>query len=145
MYGPLVEPRAGDRWMQLVGMCVAMMAIANLQYAWTLFTSPLTKQYGVSLAVVQVAFSAFVLAETWLVPFEALLIDRFGPRLVLCAGGLLVGLGWIGSGALAPGVQWVWVWYTIGGLGAGAVYGGCIGVAMKWFPDRRGLAAGLVA
>jgi MFS transporter, OFA family, oxalate/formate antiporter len=139
------RPRDGGRWVQLVAMCVAMMAIANLQYAWTLFTSPLAQQYGVSLAQVQVAFSAFVLAETWLVPFEALLVDRFGPRLVLCAGALLVGVGWIGSGALAPSVQWVWVWYTIGGLGAGAVYGGCIGVAMKWFPDRRGLAAGLVA
>lgn len=135
----------GNRWLQLVAMCVAMMAIANLQYAWTLFTSPLTKQYGVSLAVVQVAFSAFVLAETWLVPFEALLVDRLGPRLVLAGGGLLVGLGWIGSGAFSPSIQWVWVWYTIGGLGAGAVYGGCVGVAMKWFPDRRGLAAGLVA
>jgi OFA family oxalate/formate antiporter-like MFS transporter len=135
----------GRRWLQLVAMCVAMMAIANLQYAWTLFTSPLTKQYGVSLAEVQVAFSTFVLAETWLVPFEAMLIDRFGPRLILGAGGVLVGLGWIGSGAFAPTVQWIWVWYTIGGLGAGAVYGGCIGVAMKWFPDRRGLAAGLVA
>ncbi|HYW25947.1 MAG TPA: oxalate/formate MFS antiporter [Terriglobales bacterium] len=135
----------GNRWLQLVAMCVAMMAIANLQYAWTLFTSPLTKHYGVSLAVVQVAFSTFVLAETWLVPFEAMLIDRFGPRLILCAGGVLVGLGWVGSGALSPTVQWVWVWYTVGGLGAGAVYGGCIGVAMKWFPDRRGLAAGLVA
>ena len=135
----------GHRWLQLLAMCVAMMAIANLQYAWTLFTSPLTKHYGVSLAVVQIAFSTFVLAETWLVPFEALLVDRLGPRLVLTAGGVLVGLGWIGSGAFSPTIQWVWFWYTVGGLGAGAVYGGCIGVAMKWFPDRRGLAAGLVA
>jgi OFA family oxalate/formate antiporter-like MFS transporter len=131
--------------LQLAAMCVAMMAIANLQYAWTLFTSPLTRHYGVSLAVVQVAFSTFVLAETWLVPFEALLVDRFGPRLILTTGGVMVGLGWIGSGAFSPTVEWLWVWYTIGGLGAGAVYGGCIGVAMKWFPDRRGVAAGLVA
>jgi len=122
-----------------------MMAIANLQYAWTLFTSPLTRQYGVSLAVVQVAFSAFVLAETWLVPFQGFLVDRLGPRIVLSVGGLLVGLGWIGSGYLSPTVEWVWIWYTIGGLGAGAVYGGCIGTAVKWFPDRRGLCVGLVA
>jgi OFA family oxalate/formate antiporter-like MFS transporter len=138
-------PRPGDRWLQLVAMCIAMMAIANLQYAWTLFTSPLTAHYHVSLAVVQVAFSTFVLAETWLVPFEGFLIDRVGPRPVLAVGGLLVGLGWIGSGNLSPSVQWIWVWYTIGGLGAGAVYGGCMGMAVKWFPDRRGLCAGLVA
>jgi OFA family oxalate/formate antiporter-like MFS transporter len=126
-------------------MCVAMMAIANLQYAWTLFTTPLTRQYGVPLAVVQIAFSTFVLAETWLVPFEGFLVDRLGPRLVLTVGGVLVGLGWIGSGSMSPTVQWVWVWYTIGGLGAGAVYGACLGIVVKWFPDRRGLCAGLVA
>lgn len=136
---------AGSRWLQLVAMCVAMMAIANLQYAWTLFTSPIAKHYGASLAVVQVAFSAFVLAETWLVPVEGFLVDRLGPRLVLVAGALLVGLGWVGSGLFATTVQWVWLWYTIGGLGAGAVYGCCMGVAVKWFPDRRGLCAGLVA
>ena len=139
------SPRPGNRWFQLFAMCVAMMAIANLQYAWTLFTSPLTKHYGVSLAVVQVAFSTFVLAETWLVPFEGLLVDKLGPRLVLGTGGVLVGLGWIGAGYLSPEVAWVWLWYTIGGLGAGAVYGACMGIAVKWFPDRRGLCAGLVA
>ncbi|HXM58168.1 MAG TPA: oxalate/formate MFS antiporter [Candidatus Dormibacteraeota bacterium] len=137
--------RLDNRWLQLAAMCVAMAAIANLQYAWTLFTSPISNHYGVSLAVVQVAFSTFVLAETWLVPFEGLLVDRLGPRLVLGAGSLLVALGWIGSGALSPSVQWVWAWYTIGGLGAGAVYGGCMGMVVKWFPDRRGLCAGLVA
>jgi MFS transporter, OFA family, oxalate/formate antiporter len=137
--------QVGSRWLQLVAMCVAMMAIANLQYAWTLFTSPLSKQYGVSLAVVQVAFSAFVLAETWLVPVEGFLVDRLGPRVVLTAGAVLVGLGWVGSGLFAPNVEWVWIWYTIGGLGAGGVYGCCMGVAVKWFPDRRGLCAGLVA
>lgn len=135
----------GNRWLQLGAMCVAMMAIANLQYAWTLFTSPLTRHYGASLAVVQIAFSAFVLAETWLVPVEGFLVDRLGPRVVLAAGGLLVGVGWVGCGHLAPSVEWVWIWYTVGGLGAGAVYGCCMGIAVKWFPDRRGLCAGLVA
>ena len=139
------SPRPGSRWLQLLAMCVAMMAIANLQYAWTLFTSPLTKHYGVSLAVVQVAFSTFVLAETWLVPFEGFLVDKLGPRLVIGTGGVLVGLGWIGSGYLSPDVEWIWLWYTVGGIGAGAVYGACMGIAVKWFPDRRGLCAGLVA
>jgi OFA family oxalate/formate antiporter-like MFS transporter len=136
---------AGNRWVQLVAMCIAMMAIANLQYAWTLFTNPLTSHYKASLAVVQVAFTTFVLAETWLVPFEGYLIDRIGTKVIMGVGGALVGLGWIGSGALSPTIQALWLWYTIGGIGAGAVYGGCIGTVVKWFPDRRGLTAGLVA
>jgi MFS transporter, OFA family, oxalate/formate antiporter len=135
----------GNRWVQLAAMCVAMMAIANLQYAWTLFTSPLTKHYGVSLTAVQVAFSAFVLAETWLVPFEGYLVDKLGPRLILSCGGVLVGVAWVGSGSLSPTVESLWVWYTVGGVGAGAVYGGCMGTSVKWFPDHRGLCAGLVA
>jgi OFA family oxalate/formate antiporter-like MFS transporter len=135
----------GNRWVQLVAMCVAMMATANLQYAWTLFTTPLQKHYGVSLATVQVAFSAFTIAETWLVPFEGWLIDKRGPRLILLAGGLLVGIGWIGSGMFSPSIETLWLWYTVGGIGAGAVYGGCVGTAIKWFPDHRGLCAGLVA
>lgn len=134
-----------NRWVQLVAMCIAMMAIANLQYAWTLFTEPLTKHFGVSLAEVQIAFSAFTIAETWLVPFEGWLVDRLGPRVILLVGGLLVGLGWIGSGAFSPNVETLWFWYTLGGVGAGAVYGGSVGTVVKWFPDRRGLATGLVA
>jgi OFA family oxalate/formate antiporter-like MFS transporter len=133
-----------NRWVQLVAMCIAMAAIANLQYAWTLFVPSLEKVYGVRADVVQVAFTTFVLAETWLVPFEGYLIDRIGTRVILAIGGALVGLGWIGSGVLSPTVQSLWIWYTIGGVGAGAVYGGCVGTVLKWFPDRRGLGAGLV-
>src|ERR671922_804221 len=134
----------GNRWVQLAAMCVAMMAIANLQYAWTLFTSPLTKHYGVSLTAVQVAFSTFVIAETWLVPFEGYLVDRLGPRLMIAIGGALVGLGWIGSG-YATTVHGLIGWYALGGVGAGIVYGGTVGNAMKWFPDHRGLCVGLTA
>jgi len=140
-----VSRRATNRWVQLAVLIVAMAAIANLQYAWTLFTGPLTQHYHVSLAAVQVAFSAFVLTETWLVPAEGYLIDRLGPRVVLVVGGVLVGLGWLGPGLWAPNVQAVIAWYALGGVGAGAVYGGSIGSAIKWFPDRRGLATGLVA
>src|ERR1041385_4146400 len=140
-----VSGRLTNRWVQLVVLIVAMAAVANLQYAWTLFTGPLTQHYHVSLAAVQVAFSAFVLTETWLVPVEGYLIDRIGPRVILAAGGVLVGLGWLGPGLWAPNVQTVILWYALGGVGAGAVYGGAIGHAIQWFSDRRGLATGLVA
>ena len=132
------------RWRPLAASILAMMAIANLQYAWTLFTVPLTKALNASLSAVQLAFTLFILTETWLVPVEGYLIDRFGARRIAGAGGVLVGLGWIGSG-LTESLAGLYAWYTVGGVGAGAVYGASMGLVLKWFPDRRGLAAGLTA
>jgi OFA family oxalate/formate antiporter-like MFS transporter len=143
---PLVpaEPKIVNRWVQLCASIVAMMAIANLQYAWTLFTKPLTSSLHTTLAAVQIAFAAFIFCETWLVPFEGYLIDYLGPRLVIGVGGVLVGAGWIGSG-YSDTTTGLYIWYAIGGIGAGAVYGGCTGNVLKWFPDHRGLCTGVVA
>jgi OFA family oxalate/formate antiporter-like MFS transporter len=138
------EPKIVNRWVQMIAGIIAMMAIANLQYAWTLFTKPLTTNLHATLAAVQVAFAAFILCETWLVPFEGYLIDLLGPRLVIGIGGLLVGAGWVGSG-YATTTTGLYIWYAIGGIGAGAVYGGCTGNVLKWFPDHRGLCAGIVS
>jgi OFA family oxalate/formate antiporter-like MFS transporter len=138
------EPRVVNRWVQMIAGVFAMMAIANLQYAWTLFTKPLMNNLHATLAAVQVTFAAFIIAETWLVPFEGYLIDRLGPRRVIAIGGILVGLGWIGSG-YAQSLHSLYFWYVAGGVGAGAVYGGCIGNALKWFPDHRGLTAGFTS
>jgi OFA family oxalate/formate antiporter-like MFS transporter len=123
---------------------VAMAAIANLQYSWTLFTTPLTKSLGAKLSDVQWAFTLFIICQTWLVPVEGYFIDRFGARLIVAVGGVLVGLGWIGCG-FAESLGGLYLWSCVGGVGAGAVYGASIGTALKWFPDRRGLAAGLAA
>jgi OFA family oxalate/formate antiporter-like MFS transporter len=136
--------RIPNRWVQLVAGIVAMMAIANLQYAWTLFTKPIQAHLHVSLEAVQWTIVLFVALETWLVPFEGFLVDRIGPRLMLGAGAILAGLGWIGSG-YAESLKSLYFWYGVGGIGAGAVYGGTIGNALKWFPDHRGLCVGLTA
>jgi len=140
----LTEPKIVNRWVQMCACIIAMMAIANLQYAWTLFTKPLTLSLHATLAAVQIAFAAFIFCETWLVPFEGYLVDRMGPRLIIGIGGLLVGAGWIGSG-YAMTTTGLYIWYAIGGIGAGAVYGGCTGNVLKWFPDHRGLCAGIVS
>ena len=133
-----------NRWVQLVAGIIAMMAIANLQYAWTLFTTPIQQKLHVSLVAVQWTFTLFVALETWLVPFEGYLVDIIGPRLMLGIGSVLVALGWIGSGK-AETINGLYFWYGIGGIGAGIVYGGAIGNALKWFPDHRGLCVGLTA
>jgi OFA family oxalate/formate antiporter-like MFS transporter len=133
-----------NRWLQLVACIVAMMAIANLQYAWTLFTIPLSESLGAKLSSIQIAFGLFVALQTWLGPLQGVLIDRLGTRVVVSLGAILVGLGWVGSG-LASSLSGLYFWYGLGGVGAGAVYLSSIGTALKWFPDRRGLAAGLTA
>jgi OFA family oxalate/formate antiporter-like MFS transporter len=120
-----------------------MAAIASPQYAWTLFTGPLTRGLGVQLSDVQVAFTLFVLAQSWLVPVLGYVMDRLGARVVVAAGGVLVGVSWVGAG-LANSLWSLYLCYTIGGVGVAGVYGACMGLALKWFPDRRGLATGLV-
>ena len=140
------EQRASDltRWTQLVLGIVCMVMIANLQYGWTLFTIPMKDSFGWSLASIQVAFTLFVLFETWLVPAEGYLVDRFGPRIVVLVGGLLAGLAWI-LNSYASTLAMLYLAQIIGGIGAGAVYGTAVGNALKWFPDHRGLATGLTA
>lgn len=119
-----------------------MIAVANLQYGWTLFVHPLHDKYGWSLGSIQTAFAIFVIAETWLVPFEGWFVDRFGPKYIVFAGGLLVGAAWA-LNSVADSLFLLYVGAALGGMGAGAVYGTCVGNAVRWFPDRRGLAAGL--
>ena len=135
---------SGARWLQLVVGIVGMVAIANLQYGWTLFVNPIDSRFHWGKAAIQVAFTLFVLAETWLVPFEAYLVDRFGPRLIVLVGGILVGVAWW-LNAVASSLAMLYAGGIVGGVGAGIVYGTSVGNALKWFPDRRGLAAGLTA
>ena len=132
------------RWGQLIMGIVCMAMIANLQYGWTLFVNPIADKHGWSRAAIQVAFTIFVLTETWLVPIEGYLVDRFGPRPVVLGGGILCALGWV-LNSYADSLAMLYFAAAVGGIGAGAVYGTCVGNALKWFPDRRGLAAGLTA
>jgi len=123
---------------------ICMVMIANLQYGWTLFVIPIDQKYHWGRAAIQVAFTIFVLTETWLVPVEGWLVDRFGPKIVVLVGGVLVGVAWAINSTAAT-LLVLYLAAAIGGIGAGAVYGSCVGNALKWFPDRRGLAAGLTA
>jgi MFS transporter, OFA family, oxalate/formate antiporter len=140
-------PRTGilhNQWVQLVAGIVCMMMIANLQYGWTVFVDPLHSTTGWAKAAIQVSFTLFVLVETWLVPFEAALVDRFGPRTMVMVGGVFAGLGWI-INSFASSLEVLYVGSIFAGIGAGIVYGTCIGNALKWFGSNRGLAAGLTA
>jgi OFA family oxalate/formate antiporter-like MFS transporter len=133
-----------NRALQLVTGIICMVMIANLQYGWTLFVTPIDTKYHWGRAAIQVAFSIFVATETWLVPVEGWFVDRFGPRIVVAVGGVLVAVAWT-IDSLASTLPLLYVAAAISGVGAGAVYGTCVGNALKWWADRRGLAAGLTA
>jgi OFA family oxalate/formate antiporter-like MFS transporter len=135
----------GSRWMQLILGLVCMMAISSPQYVWTLFTRPLMTQLGVSLTQLQVTFSIFVVLQTFLSPLQGYLIEKFGPKLLLAAGAILTGLSWVLASS-ADSLMSVYLTYgLLGGIGTGIIYVGIVGLMVAWFPDKRGMAAGVVA
>jgi OFA family oxalate/formate antiporter-like MFS transporter len=136
---PLANP-----WVQLIIGVICMASVANLQYGWTLFVNPLDAKYHWGRASIQVAFTLFVLIETWLIPIEGYLVDRFGPRWVVLTGAVLVGAAWA-LNSVASSLPVLYFAAALGGIGTGCVYGTCVGNALKWFPGRRGLAAGITA
>ncbi len=131
------------RWFQLCASLIAMIMIANLQYSWTLFVGPLQKGTGWKLSDVQFAFTLFIIFQTWVQPFDGWLIDRLGPRGFVTAAGIMCGLGWAGMG-YANNLPTLYALYCLAGAGAAFVYSGAVGSALKWFKERRGLAAGIM-
>ena len=134
-----------NRWTQLVLGLICMMAISSPQYVWTLFTKPLTAQLGVKLSDLQWTFSIFIVLQTFLSPLQGFLIEKFGPKLLLGAGALLTGLSWVLASSAGTLTAVHLTYGLLGGLGTGIIYVGIVGLMVEWFPDRRGLAAGVVA
>ncbi|WP_040692634.1 oxalate/formate MFS antiporter [Pseudaminobacter salicylatoxidans] len=142
---PKAASSTSTRWIQLGLGMIAMMAISSPQYVWALFTGPLTEKLDVPLAEIQVTFSLLIILQTFLAPAQGYLVDRFGPRLLLSCGAALTGLSWI-LASQATGLMGLYVTYGIlGGIGTGIIYVGVVGMMVQWFPDKRGLATGLVA
>lgn len=134
-----------NRWLQLGLGLLCMMAISSPQYVWTLLTKPLSAKLGVPLPELQVTFSLLIILQTFFSPFQGKLIDRFGPRLLISLGTVMSGLSWV-LASLVTSTSMLYLTYgLVGGLGTGIVYVGVVGLMVRWFPDRRGFAAGAVA
>jgi len=137
-----------ERWIQLIAGVVCMIMIANLQYGWTLFVQPIQQEHGWSIAAIQLAFSIFIALETWLTPIEGWIVDllgpKTGPKLMVAFGGVLIAAGWIVN-AGADTLTKLYIGAVLSGIGGGAIYATAVGQAVKWFPDRRGLAVGITA
>jgi MFS transporter, OFA family, oxalate/formate antiporter len=141
-------PSTGFRWMQLIIGVICMAMIANLQYGWTFFVNPMAKANSWDVASIQVAFSIFVALETWLTPLQGWIVDSLGPqrgpKFMVAAGGIFVAIGWL-INSKASSLELLYLGAVVSGVGAGGIYATCVGNAVKWFPDRRGLAVGLTA
>jgi MFS transporter, OFA family, oxalate/formate antiporter len=133
-----------NRWARLTAAVGAMMMISNLQYTWTLFVKHIVAATHWKLSDVQWGFTFFIAFQTWVMPCSGWLIDRLGPRTFMSVAGLMCGVGWSALG-YASTLTELYVYYSVAGFGAALVYCGSMGIALKWFPDKRGLAAGLIA
>ncbi len=134
-----------NRWFQLLIGLICMMAISSPQYVWTLFTKPLSTKLGVPLSQLQITFSMLIVLQTFFAPFQGRLIERFGARRLISIGTFMSGLSWmLASQASSIGMLYL-TYGLVGGLGTGIVYIGVVGQMVRWFPDRRGFAVGMVA
>jgi len=145
----LSSARAGAggwmRWFQLVLGLLCMMAISSPQYVWTLFTKPLAAGLSATLPQLQVTFSILIVLQTFLAPLQGFLVDRFGPRFLISAGTLLSGLSWMLASHARTLTELYLSYGVLGGIGTGIVYIGVVSQMVKWFPERRGFAVGMVA
>src|SRR5215469_5310667 len=142
---PTQSATLANRWVQLLLGVIAMMSISSPQYVWTLFTGPLNQKLGTTLTELQFTFSLLIVLQTFFSPFQAYLVDRFGPKLLISVGALMSGGSWV-LAAQATSLTALYITYgIIGGFGTGIIYVGIIGLMVRWFPDRRGLATGLAA
>jgi len=136
---------SSTRWYQLILGLIAMMAISSPQYVWALFTGPLREKFNAPLAEIQVTFSLLIMLQTFLSPAQGYLVDRFGPRMLLSLGAALTGLSWVLAANVTSVLGLYMTYGVLGGIGTGIIYVGVVGMMVQWFPDKRGLAAGLVA
>ncbi len=134
-----------NRWLQLLFGLVCMMAISSPQYVWTLFTGPFTSHLGATLAQIQVTFSILVVLQTFLSPFQGYLVDVFGPRILLSIGAILSAASWVLAASVKSTLGLYLTYGLLGGIGTGIIYVGVVGLMVRWFPDKRGFACGIVA
>ena len=141
---PYTGSKTRNRWVQLFAGVGCMVAVANIQYAWTLFVPEIQETFNWSRATITVAFTVYVLIQTWLTPVLGHFIDRYGPRYIIMAGALAAAAAWI-INSYALTLTGFYIGAAFGGIGVGCVNAAVINNALKWFPDKRGLAAGITS
>jgi MFS transporter, OFA family, oxalate/formate antiporter len=141
----MTQATLSTRWTQLVLGLIAMMSISSPQYVWTLFTKSFQENLHTNLPAIQITFSIVIVLQTWLSPLQGYLVDKFGARLLIAIGCLMSGFGWVASAYVTSLAGLYFTYGLFCGVGTGIVYIGIIGLMVRWFPDRRGFATGMVA
>jgi len=131
------------RWLYVVAGAGAMGVAGTYQFVWSSIRPELGARLLASEASLGTVFTVYVVAQT-LSQFPAgWFRDRYGPRVPMVVGAVLLAGGYAGT-ALASSIWQVFLAYAIGGIGVGAVYTVAVNTPVKWFTDRRGLATGVV-
>src|SRR3954447_19548032 len=133
-----------NRWFRLIAAVISMAMIGNLQYAWTMCVQPLMSATHWKLSEIQWGFTVFIAVMTWTMPLSGWLIDRMGPRAFMTMAAVLCGGGWASLG-FAHSLPSFYALYAVAGLGNAFVYCCSTALGLKWFPDKRGVASGLIA
>ena len=135
--------RTMNRWV-IAAAGVALQVALGAVYAWSVFRTPLARQFGWSIAEVTLTFTICIFVLGVSAFFGGLWLNRRGPRVVALTGGILYSAGVFLASFSAHKLWWLYLSYgVIGGIGLGFSYIVPIAVLVKWFPDRRGLITGI--
>ncbi|PKM84730.1 MAG: MFS transporter [Firmicutes bacterium HGW-Firmicutes-11] len=122
---------------------ILMFICLGTVYSWSVFRKPLEEWFQVGSTQSGLPYMLFLAAYAFLMPAGGLLLQKYSPRTVIIAGGVMVGVGWILSGYSNDIITLSFTYGIIAGGGVGIVYGVPLSVVARWFPDKKGLAVGL--
>ncbi len=147
-----VQSSLPNRWILAIAAFLMQLALGSV-YAWSVFLKPVASLYyhvpaaqlgSAQLKPTNLTFSIVLLALGITAGFGGYLNNRFGPRVVATAGGILYGLGVLLAAFAAPNLIVLYLTFgIIGGIGVGLGYIVALAMLIKWFPDRRGFITGL--
>ena len=131
------------RWVYLF-VCVVINLCAGFIYSWSVFQKPLMEHFGVSSASISLAFTVIMGGSALPMALVGKVQEYVAPRQIILAGGILLGTGVMGIG-YARTIEGLLLFSLLIGLGVGIAYPGTVTNMVRWFPDHRGLASGLLA
>jgi OFA family oxalate/formate antiporter-like MFS transporter len=138
------DGKAMNRWLVVLGAILIQLCLGAI-YAWSVFTPSLTKDpFNFTSSQTQWIFGVGLASFAVVMIIAGRLQAKFQPRIVAAAGGIVLGVGYIGASFVGVSFLGHLVCIgLIGGAGIGLAYVVPIAVGVKWFPDKKGMLTGL--